>query len=207
MRKVLVVIALTLSMFTVSSAQRGGSFVGSLGIGLTAAQGDFSDNVVGFSAGSGFGMEGGLQFYLWSGFSIGGFVNYMRFGSTYPTPQGRLSFAFSQMGGQAKMNFIGLSNGTTYLTGGAGLFTPSAHYYIPENSYDVTGVESGTFFFGGLGISSKTDRKTIYEFEIRYNVARADYTLETTESNVWDFVYAGIKISFASKGKEAPPRF
>ncbi len=207
MRKVLVVIALTLSMFTISNAQSGGTFVGSLGIGLTAAQGDFSDNVVGYYAGSGFGMEGGLQYYLLRGFSIGGFVNYMRFGSTYPTPQGRLSFAFSQIGGQAKLNLFGISDGVLFVTGGGGMFTPSAHYYIPENSYNVAGDTTGTFVFGGLGLSSRTDRKMIYEFEIKYNIGRAGYTLETTESNVWDFIYAGIKISFASKGKEAPPRF
>ena len=207
MRKLLVVLVLTLMTFTVSNAQRGGAFVGSLGMGFTAAQGDFADNTIGFSAGSGFGVEGGMQYYLWSGFSIGGFVNLMRFGSTYETEEGRLSFAYSQLGGQAKMNFFDVSDGVLYLVGGGGLFTPSAHYYVPDNSYDEPGAESGTFAFGGLGLSSRTDRKIIYEFEVRYNMARADYTLDTTTSNVWDFIYAGIKISFASKGKDTPPRF
>ncbi len=131
----------------------------------------------------------------------------MRFGSSYPTLQGRLNLSFSQLGGQAKMNFFRVSDGVLYLTGGGGLFTPNAHYYLPDNSYVDPGSESGYFAFGGMGLSSRTDRRIIYEFEMRYNMGRADYTLETTTSNVWDFVYAGVKISFASKGKGEPPRY
>ncbi|MEE9554752.1 MAG: hypothetical protein V3W18_10685 [candidate division Zixibacteria bacterium] len=207
MRKVLVVIVLTISMFAAAGAQQGGTFTGTMGIGLTAAQGDFADDVIGFSAGSGFGLEGGLNYYILRGVSIGGFINLMRFGSTYPTDQGRLNFSYSQIGGQVKLNLFGISDGVVSVAGGGGIFTPSAHYYIPDNSYDVAGDSSGTFFFGGLGISSSTDRNVIYEFEVRYNIARAGYTLETIESNVWDFIYAGIKVSFASKGKGAPPRY
>lgn len=189
------------------SAQEGGAFVGSLGMGITAAQGDFADDVYGFSAGSGFGMEGELSYYLWGGFGIGGFINLMRFGSSYETSQGRLSFNYSQMGGLTKMNFIGLSRGTIYLMGGGGIFTPGAHYYVPDNSVDVTGDESGYFGFGGIGLKSFTDRRILYELEFRYNIARADHTLDEITSNVWDFAYIGMKISFATKGKEAPPRY
>ena len=188
-------------------AQEGGTFVGSLGLGITAAQDDFADNVYGFSGGSGFGMEGELSYYLWGGFGIGGFVNYLRFGSSHETSQGRLSFNYSQMGGLAKMNFIGLSRGTIYLMGGGGVFTPSAHYYVPDFSTDVAGAERGYFGFGGVGLKSYTDRRILYELEVRYNVARADYTLDEITSNVWDFLYIGVKLSFASKGKEAPPRY
>jgi hypothetical protein len=207
MRLITVTLAIfLLSIFAVSQAQRGGTFVGSLGLGLTAAQDNFADQA-GFSAGSGFGMEGELRFYLWRGFAIGGFVNYMRFGTSYPSSEGRLSFNFSQMGGLAKMNFIRLSKGAIYLTGGGGVFTPNAHYYIPDNSLDRAGDEYGYFGFGGIGLSSKTSMRIIYEFEMRYNVGRADYTIDTIESNVWDFIYAGVKLSFASKGKAAQPRF
>lgn len=208
MRTVLMTLIFLMTVgLAVSSAQSGGTFVGSLGLGLTSAQDNFADNVTGFSAGSGFGMEAGLNLYIWSGFAIGGFVNYMRFGSSYPAPEGRLSFNFSQIGGNAKMNFIRLSNGKIYLTGGGGIFTPTAHYYIPNGARDVTGAESGYFGYGGFGLSSPTDSRTIYELEVRYNYARADYTLDGIYSNVWDFVYVGLKISFASKGKPAPPRY
>lgn len=207
MRSVLLALILTIiATPAFLSAQEGGAFVGSLGMGITAAQGDFADDVYGFSAGSGFGMEGELSFYLWGGFGIGGFVNYMRFGSSYEASQGRLSFNYSQMGGLTKMNFIGLSRGTIYLMGGGGVFTPSAHYYVPDNSVDVTGAERGYFGFGGIGLKSFTDRRILYELEFRYNVARADHTLDEITSNVWDFAYIGVKISFSTKGKEAPPR-
>lgn len=189
------------------SAQAGGAFVGSLGLGVTSAQGDFADPVYGFSGGSGIGLEGELRFYPWGGFGIGGFVNYMRFGSSHETAEGRLSFNYSQLGGLAKMNFVHLSNGAIYLTGGGGVFTPSAHYYVPDNSRDEVGAESGYFGFGGLGLVSITNRRVLYELEFRYNIARADYTLDDITSNVWDFIYVGVKLSFASKGKAAPPRY
>jgi hypothetical protein len=189
------------------SAQAGGAFVGSLGLGMTSAQGDFADGVYGFSGGSGIGVEAELRFYLWGGFGIGGFVNHMRFGSSHETSEGRLSFNYSQLGGLAKMNFIPLSNGAIYLTGGGGVFTPATHYYIPDNSRDEVGDESGYFGFGGIGLVSITNRRILYELEFRYNIARADYTLDEIDSNVWDFVYVGIKLSFASKGKPTPPRY
>ena len=208
MGKLLLATILTVVLIpVVVSAQQGGAFVGSLGLGVTSAQGDFADNVYGFSGGSGIGLESELRFYPWGGFGIGGFVNYLRFGSSHETAAGRLSFNYSQMGGLAKMNFIHLSNGAIYLTGGGGVFTPAAHYYVPDNSSDVVGEERGYFGFGGIGLVSMTDRRMLYELEIRYNVARADYTLDEITSNVWDFLYVGVKLSFASKGKPAPPRY
>jgi hypothetical protein len=208
MRKCLFAAILTVILVPVLvSAQEGGAFVGSLGLGITSAQGDFSDPVYGFSGGTGVGLEGELRFYPWGGFGIGGFANYMRFGSSHETAEGRLSFNYSQMGGLAKMNFIPLSNGAIYLTGGGGVFTPSAHYYIPDNSTDEVGADRGYFGFGGVGLVSITNRRILYELEFRYNIARADYTLDDIYSNVWDFVYVGIKLSFASKGRPAPPRY
>lgn len=208
MRTILTTMILVIAAtFAVSNAQQGGAFVGSLGIGLTAAQGDFSDDVVGFSAGSGFGMEAGLRYYLWRGFSLGGFINYMRFGSSYPATEGRLSFNYSQIGGLAKMNFIRLSDGAIFLSGGGGVFTPNKHMYIPDNSTDEIGPNSGYFGFGGFGLSSKTNTRLIYELDFRYNFARADYTLDDISSNVWDFIYVGLNVSFASKGKATPPRY
>lgn len=208
MRTVLAALVIVFTVAcAVSSAQNGGTFVGSMGIGLTSAQSDFSSATTGFSGGSGFGMEADLQYYLWRGFSIGGLINYMRFGSTYQSDRGRLSFNFSQLGGFAKMNFKDLSDGKIYLTSGGGSFTPNAHYYVPDNSSDVAAAKSGYFAYGGIGLTSQTDSRVIYELEARYNMARADYTLDTITSNVWDFVYVGVKLSFASKGKEAPPRY
>jgi len=208
MRRILLaVIVLFTLTFTVADAQQGGTFVASLGAGLTSAQSDFNSDVTGFSAGGGFGMEASVRYYLWGGFSIGGMVNFMRFGSSYPATDGRLSFQYSQMGGLAKMNFIHVSGGKIYLCGGGGVFTPSAHYYVPDNSTDITGPNSGYFGFGGIGLASGSNMKLIYELELRYNMARADYTLDEISSNVWDFIYVSINVSFASKGKDAPPRY
>lgn len=188
-------------------AQQGGSLVGSLGLGLTAAQGDFADEIEGYAASSGFGIEAELRYYLFGGFSIGGNINYMRFGSSYSSTQGRLSYNFSQMGGIAKMNFFNISGGKLYLTGGAGVFTPKAHYYSPGNSFTVTGDESGEYYFGGIGLISKTSMKALYEIEARYNIARADNNLGLVNSDVWDFIYVGLKISFSTKGMDQPPRY
>lgn len=208
MRKIsMALVIVVISFYGIADAQPGGSLVGSLGMGITSAQSDFADNVIGFSGGSGFGIEAGLQFYLWGGFSVGGFINYMRFGSSYSSTRGRLSFDYSQMGGKGKMNLIRLSDGVIYLTGGGGVFTPSAHYYIPDNSFNETGDERGYFGYGGFGLSSFTDHRVIYELEFRYNFARADYRLDDITSNVWDFVYLGMNISFSSKGKGSPPRY
>jgi hypothetical protein len=190
------------------SAQQGGSMVGSLGLGLTAAQGDFADESEGFAAASsGFGIEAELRYYLFGGFSIGGNINYMRFGSSYESSEGRVSYNFSQMGGIVKMNFINISDGKLYLTGGGGIFTPNAHFYSPGNSYTRSNSESGEYYFGGIGLVSRTAMKALYELEVRYNMARAENDLGFSDSDVWDFIYVGLKLSFSTKGKDAPPRY
>jgi hypothetical protein len=205
MRKVLLVFLVFVTAFpTTLWAQQGGSLVGSLGLGLTAAQGDFADEAIGYAASSGFGIEAELRYYLFGGFSIGGNINYMRFGSSFESTQGRVSYNFSQMGGIAKMNFIDISGGKLYLMGGAGIFTPKAHVYSPGNSFTMTGDESGEYYFGGIGLISKTSMKALYELEARYNIARAENDLGFVDSDVWDFIYVGLKIS---KGMDQPPRY
>jgi hypothetical protein len=188
-------------------AQKGGSLVGSLGLGLTAAQGDFADESVGYAASSGFGIEAELRYYIFGGFAIGGNINYMRFGSSFDSPDGRVSYNFSQMGGIAKMNLVSISNGKLYVTGGGGIFTPNAHIYSPSSSFSLSADESGNYYFGGIGLISKTGMKALYELEARYNIARAENNLGYSNSDVWDFIYVGMKLSFSTKGKDSPPRY
>jgi len=208
MRKILPALLILVTAFPSTLwAQRGGSLVGSLGLGLTAAQGDFADEQAGYAASSGFGIEAELRYYLFGGFSIGGNINYMRFGSSYESAEGRVSYNFSQMGGIAKINFINISDGTLYLTGGGGIFTPNAHFYSPGNSYTRSSSERGEYYFGGIGLISKTGMKFLYELEVRYNIARAENDLGFSDSDVWDFIYVGLKLSFSTKGKDAPPRY
>jgi hypothetical protein len=132
----------------------------------------------------------------------------MRFGSTYSTIKGRPSYNFSQLGGTGRLNLFGVGSGSLFIYGGGGVFTPNAHFYVPDNSVDEPADKSGTFFFGGLGLVSRPNQKVLYELEMRYNAGRADYTLDNGNfSNVWDFIYVGVKLGFASKGKEAPPKY
>ncbi|OGC90481.1 MAG: hypothetical protein A2W25_07240 [candidate division Zixibacteria bacterium RBG_16_53_22] len=206
-----VVFGLVLVAFlsTQSPAQQGGALVGSLGLGLTSAQGDFASSDL-LAAGSGFGVEGQLRYYLFGGFGIGPMVNYMRFGSSYDSELGRISYNFNQFGGVARLNLFGVSQGALFINGGGGIFKPNIHYYAPEVTIDTSAEKSGTFFFGGLGLTSIPSRKVTYEFEIRYSVGRSDseYALDAThKSDAWDFIYAGVRLSFASKGKDAPPKY
>jgi len=207
MKKAVLLILLSVILIPVcASAQQNGAFVGAIGLGLTAAQGDFADSRY-FDAGSGFSVGGELRYYLVDGFALGGMAVYNRFGSSYSNIRGRTSFNFTQLGGLVRMNFIRVGGGSIFLTGGGGIFTPNAHFYVPENPVDQSADKSGTFFFGGLGISSITNRKVIYDVEVKYNIGRDDFTLDNRTSNVWDFIYFGMKISFASKGKDAPPKY
>ena len=209
MRKLfLLSLILIAALFINSPAQQSGAFVASMGIGITSAQGDFSDPLF-LNAGSGSGIGGQLAFYPINGFGLGGFIHYMRFGSAYDSPLGRLSYNFTQLGGIAKLNLVPISGGTLYLTGGGGIFTPNAHYYIPDASFDMTG-DRGFFGFGGLGISSDTHSKVMYELEMRYNLSDADFVLEEQDAisvNRFDFIYVGVKLSLSSKGRPTPPRF
>lgn len=211
MRKLLLALFIMVLAFpSALLAQKSGSLVGSLGIGLEAAQGDFADQAVGYAANSGFGIEAELRYYLFGGFAIGGNINYNRFASSYESTQGRVSYNFSQAGGLAKMNLFSISDGKLYLTGGGGVFTPHVHYYSQDNSFSRAGDESGTYYFGGIGLISKTSMKALYEFEARYNIARAKNTghvLGNVNSDVWDFIYIGMKLSFSTKGKDQPPKY
>ena len=212
MRKILLALACLVIVYpSTLLAQKGGSLVGSLGIGLAAAQGDFASQDAGFAAASsGFGIEAELRYYLFGGFAIGGNVNYERFASSYESTQGRVSYNFSQMGGIAKMNLITISPGKMYIMGGAGVFTPKVHYYSEGNSFSQAGDERGTYYFGGIGLISKTSMKALYEFEARYNIATAkndNQVLNYVKSDAWDFIYIGMKLSFSTKGMDQPPKY
>ena len=207
-KAVLCVVLLSVMIPAYSLAQEHGAFVGAIGLGLTSAQGDFSSSDF-FSAGTGSGIEGELRYYLVNGFSIGAMANYVRFGSNLSYPVGRVSYNFNQIGGMARLNLFSVSDGKLFVTGGGGVFTPNTHVYIPDNSIDYKADKSGTFFTGGLGLVSNVSQKVMYEFEAKYSVGRSD-DIELTNgntSNVWDFIYVGFKISFASKGHDAPPRY
>lgn len=209
MQKILPALLVVLIAFpSVLLAQEGGSLVGSLGLGLGAAQGDFSDEYMGHAANTGFGIEAELRYYLLGGFAVGGNINYLRFASSFESDEGRVSYNFSQVGGLAKMNLFDVAEGKLYLTGGGGVFTPSVHYYVPGNSFSRSGDESGTYFFGGFGLISQTNRQAMYELEFRYNIAKATHTIENiSSSDVWDFIYIGVKVSFSTKGLGSPPRY
>jgi hypothetical protein len=213
MKKALLTIALCVAITPIYSyAQKAGTFVGSLGIGISNATGDFNSSDF-YSAKSGFGMEGELRLYLLNGFAIGGLVNYMRFGTSISTLAGRLNYNFDQLGGTARLNLIPLSNGAIFVYGGGGTFKPTAHFYVPDNSIDITSDKRGYFGFGGIGLTSLTHERTMYELEARYNIGRADvkskdFGLPTNlDSNAWDFFYVGVKLSFASKGNAPHPRY
>jgi hypothetical protein len=177
-------------------------------IGINNAMGDFASSDF-YSAKSGFGAEGELRFYVINGFAIGGLVNYMRFGTSISTSLGRLSYNYNQLGGTARLNLIPLSDGAIFIYGGGGTFKPTAHFYVPDNSSDLTSDKRGVFGFGGIGITSPTHQRTMYELELKYNVGRLDvdrsqYGLpHGTNTNIWDFIYVGVKLSFASKGHQA----
>jgi hypothetical protein len=208
-RIIFTLLTVVLFLPIIANAQQGGALIGGIGLGLNTPTGDFSDPI-GLSGGTGLGIEAELRYYLWGGFGVGGFANYSRFSSGYQLPEGRISYNFNQVGGLVKMNFIRLSKGRLYLTGGGGIFTPNVHFYVPDASYDVAGYESGVFYFGGIGLISETYKKMLYELEIRYNMGTADFEVPEISEDIfsnWNFLYVGLKLSFASKGKPAPPRF
>jgi hypothetical protein len=207
-KAVLCVFLMSVMLPAYSFAQEHGALVAAVGLGITGAQGDFASSDF-FNAGSGFGMEGELRYYIVNGFSVGAMVNYVRFGSDLSTSLGRVSYNFNQIGGLARLNLLSVSDGKLFVTGGGGVFTPNTHIYIPDNSVDYKADKSGTFFTGGLGLVSNVSQKVMYELEAKYSVGRSDDITLTNgnTSNVWDFFYVGFKFSFASKGHEAPPRY
>ncbi len=187
-------------------AQEEGAFVGSLGLGITAAQGEFADSDL-LAAGGGFGFGAEFRYYNLDGYAVGLFVNYNRFGSSYSSSEGRPSFNFSQLGALWRMDLGDVSDGRVYFTWGGGVFNPNTHFYVPDNSVDRSGDNMGGFGFAGLGLSSTTDRLIMYELEFKYNLCYAEYILDEIEYNDFNFIYMGVKLSYASKGKEAPPRY
>jgi hypothetical protein len=202
MALIFAVIAIPVSL----NAQDEGAFVGSLGLGISSAQGEFSDSDF-LAAGSGFGFGAEFRYYNLDGYAVGLFINYNRFGSSYSTSEGRPSFNFSQLGALWRMDLGTVSNGRVYFSWGGGVFTPNAHFYVPDFSVDRPSEKMGGFGFAGFGLSSATDRLIIYELEFKYNLCYAEYILDDIEYNDFNFIYMGIKLSYASKGKKAPPRY
>ncbi len=204
-KAVLSILLVVILIPAVASAQKAGAFVGAMGLGITPPKAilpipaiSWLDRDLVLAANCAFSCSMVSP-------SVGWLITT---GSVrIPLLQGRTSFNFNHTGGLARLNLFHLKGGAIFVSGGGGIFTPNVHYYVPDNSIDEAADKSGTFFFGGLGLSSITDRKVIYEIEAKYNVGRDDYTLDNRISNVWDFIYVGMKISFASKGKDAPARY
>lgn len=207
----LAVLILLLSFCGIATAQKAGSFVAGLDVGVTSAVGDFRDDTL--EAGTGFGIGAELRYTLFNSFSFGPFVRYHRFGTEIQSTEGSISYNFSQYGGMAKLNLFRVNKGKIYLVGGGGIFKPTRHIWTPDYTANETW-ESSIFFMGGLGLSSNPYSTTIYEFEMRFNAGNADYKtaiagtdLVETTNHRFDFIYFVIKISFNSKGIAAPPRY
>lgn len=199
-----VLIAL-LSMANIGSAQKAGSFVAGLDVGITSAVGDFRDDTLG--AGSGFGVGAELRYTLFNNFSFGPFLRYHRFGSTIQSTEGSISYNFTQYGGMAKLNLFNIDRGKIFLVGGGGIFEPTKHTWTPDFTTDESW-DSGIFFMGGLGLSSNPYSATIYEFGIRYNMGDAEPPLSSSgDKQRFDFIYFVVKLSFNSKGATPPPRY
>ncbi len=203
------VLIMLLSFSSMGMAQESGSFIASFDIGITSAMGEFKDDGM---AANGFGLGAELQYTLFQNLSFGPFARYHRFGLREPSTDGTSSYNFTQYGGVAKLNLFDVDKGKLYVVGGGGMFTPNYHIWTPDYvSNDEW--DTGTFFMGGLGISSNPFRKTVFQLEVRYNLGTADYVMEdafgeeTSEEYKFDFLYFLVKISFNSKGKSAPPRY
>ena len=207
----LALLVLLLSLSSIGVAQESGSVVAGLDIGITSALGDFKNDSL--QAGTGFGLGAELKYSLFNGFSVGPFVRYHRFGSDIQSTDGNISYNFTQYGALAKMNMFNVDKGRIYFIGGGGFFKPNRHTWTPDYIVDDTW-DTGTFFMGGIGVSSNPLSTTIFEFEMRYNIGSADYVTlnpatleEISEDYKFNFVYCLVKFSFNSKGKPAPPRY
>jgi hypothetical protein len=191
-------------------AQKAGSFIFGMDIGLGSATGDFATSE-GFKAGSGFGLGAELRYALIKNLSLGPFVKYNRFGSSLIDTRGHVSYNFTQYGGAARFNLFNLQSGKIYVCGGGGLFKPNAHYWSMDLVQDVP-FETGTFFNGGLGICSDPTATVIYELEFKYNAGNADYATILNDQEIktnfkFDFIQVSLNLSFNSKGVAAPPRY
>ncbi|MCD6161357.1 MAG: outer membrane beta-barrel protein [candidate division Zixibacteria bacterium] len=192
-------------------AQKAGSFIASIDIGLTAPVGDFSTDTT-LKSESGFGFGGELRYALLNNLSLGPFFKYYRFGSSSQSSSGSISYNFVQYGGLIRLNVYNVNDGKLYIVGGGGAFKPNAHSWSREQIKNES-FESDIFFTAGLGLCSNPYAKTIYEFEVLYNTGNADWnriTYEGEELNSnhnFDFIYLCMKISFNTGGETAPPRY
>jgi len=190
-------------------AQKAGSFVAGLEIGITSAVGDFRNDTL--EANTGFGLGAEVRYFLLNGLSFGPFIRYNRFGSSIQSSEGNISYNFAQYGGVARLNIFDVNNGRFYLVGGGGLFTPKGHVWAPDYTSEEE-FETGQFVTGGIGLSSDTGADTIYELELKSNRGNADYkrlVLNQTQTTNYkfDFIYIAVKLSFNSKGVHPPPRY
>jgi hypothetical protein len=187
-------------------AQKAGSVLLGLNVGFTSPMGDFKDQDLQAAKGS-FSLGADLRYTLINNLSVGPFLQYNRFGSNLVDDRGNVSYNFTQLGGLAKLNLVDVQTGKLYVCGGGGIFTPKEHFWSTSNIEDESG-KQGTFFFGGLGLSSDPKASVIYNLELRYNTGEADYTFEDqTVTNKYDFLSFLIKIEFNSKGKEPALRY
>lgn len=191
-------------------AQKAGSFVAGLDIGLASATGDFVVDPD-LLAGSGFSLGAELRYTLINNFSFGPFIRYYRFGSDLSVEIGHASINMSQYGALARFNLFNVEEGKIYLFGGGGLFKPNTHFWAPDYTYDYP-FERGQFLTGGFGLCSDPYAATIYELEFRYN--RGDADLESivenqtvTTNHKFDFYHISMKLMFNSKGIVPLPRY
>lgn len=187
-------------------AQKAGSLIFGLDLGFTAPIGDFKDDSSSMAKGS-FSLGADLRYTLINNLSIGPFIQYNRFGSDFLDERGHVSYNFTQIGGIAKLNLLNVQNGKLFVVGGAGIFTPNAHYWS-SNSVENESSQQGQFFMGGIGLSSDPKANVIYNIEFRYNKGDADLFDSADSPNLkYDFISFLIKLEFNSKGKEAAPRY
>jgi len=187
-------------------AQKAGSLILGMDIGLSSPIGDFSSNDS-LMAKSGFGLGAELRYTLFRDFSFGPFLRYNRFSSDRIDERGHVSHNFTQYGGLAKLNLLNVQNGKFYICGGGGIFTPNTHYWAIDNNINVT-YKQGMFFMGGIGLSSDPKSSVIYNLEIRYNTGNADVSDATNTPNYkYDFISFSMKIEFNSKGMVPPTRY
>jgi opacity protein-like surface antigen len=190
-------------------AQEAGSFIAGIEAGFTSAMGDFRNDSL--NANTGFGLGAELRYALLKHISIGPFLRYHRFGSNTESPTGNISYNFTQLGGLGRISMIDVGGGNLYVVGGGGIFEPNSHTWSPDLTTNEA-FESGTFFTGGLGLSTNPFASTIYELEIRYNSGNADKISmvgieEVTQNYKFDFFYIAMKLSFNSKGIKPEPRY
>jgi hypothetical protein len=187
-------------------AQKAGSLILGFDLGLSSPMGDFANNDTLMPRG-GFGIGAELRYTLLNDLSFGPFIRYNRFGSDRVDERGHESHSFTQLGGLAQINLLNVQNGKFYICGGAGIFTPKTHFWAVSNSIDIT-YKRGTFFNGGIGLSSDPKAAVIYGFEIKYNMGKANVSdLSNSPSYKYDFLSFSMKIGFNSKGTVAPSRY